>query len=64
MGEGPADVQDCQKSFYGSACNIVTIFGGVQEMFRCCTVGHGLVGNVGDRWMVGLDHLRGLYQSC
>ena len=40
----------------------VTIPGGAQEKFRCCTEGHGLVGNIGDRWMVGLDDLRGLFQ--
>ena len=38
----------------------VTITGGVQETFRCCTEGHGLVGNIGDRWMAGLDCLTGL----
>ena len=38
----------------------VTIPGGVQEMFRCCIEGSGLVGNNGDRWTVGLDDLRGL----
>ena len=27
----------------------------VQETFRCCTQGHGLVGNIGERWTVGLD---------
>ena len=27
----------------------VTIPGGVQKMFRCCTDGHGLVGNIGDK---------------
>ena len=27
----------------------VTIPGGVQEMFRCYTEGHGLVGNIDDR---------------
>ena len=26
------------------------------------TEGHGLVGNTGDRWTVGLDDLRGLFQ--
>jgi len=31
-------------------------------MFRCCTEGHGLVGNIGDRGTVGLDDLRGLFQ--
>ena len=34
----------------------------IQETFRCCTEGHGLVGNIGDGWMVGLDDLRGLFQ--
>lgn len=33
-------------------------------MFRCCTEGHGLVGNIGGRWVVGLDDLRGLFQLC
>ena len=38
-----------------SVCNChqesdgITVPGGVQEMFRCCTKGHGLVGNSGDR---------------
>ena len=36
--------------------------GGVQEMFRCCTEGHNLVGIIADKWMVGLDDLRGLFQ--
>ena len=40
----------------------VTVPGGVQEMFRHCTEGHGLVGNVGDMCAVGLDDLRGLFQ--
>ena len=39
----------------------VTIPGGVQEVFRCCTEGHGSVGHIGDRWMVGEDHLGGLF---
>lgn len=34
----------------------------VQEMFMCCTEGCGLVGNVGDGWMSGLDDLGGLFQ--
>jgi len=38
----------------------VTVPGGVQETFRCRTEGHGLVGNTGDKWTVGLDDLRGL----
>jgi len=29
---------------------------------RCCTEGHGLVGNIGDRWTVGLDDLGDLFQ--
>lgn len=36
--------------------------GGVQETVRYCTEGHGLVGTIGDRWMVGLDNLGGLLQ--
>ena len=36
------------------ADDVVTIPGGVQETFRYCTYGHGLVGNIDDRWMVGL----------
>jgi len=40
----------------------VIITGGVQETFRCCTEGHGLVGNSGGTWVVGLDDLRGLFQ--
>ena len=39
----------------------VTVPGGVQEPFKC-TEGHGIVGNTGDRWTVGLDDLRGLFQ--
>ena len=37
----------------------VTVPGGVQETFRCCVEGHGLVGN---RWTDGLDDLGGLFQ--
>ena len=37
----------------------VTVSGGVQEMCRYCKKGHGLVGNIGDRWMVGLGDLGG-----
>ena len=36
--------------------------GGVQEVCRCCTEGHGLVGNIGGRWMIGMDDLGGLFQ--
>jgi len=35
----------------------VTNSGGAQEMFICCTEGHGLANNIGDRWTLGLDHL-------
>ena len=39
----------------------VTVPGGGQEIWRCGTEGHGLVGTVG--WGgVGLDGLRGLFQ--
>lgn len=31
-------------------------------MFRCCSKGHGLVGNTGGEWTVGLDGLVGLFQ--
>jgi len=40
----------------------VTIPGGVQKTFTCCTERHGLVGDIGDRWTVGPDDLRGLFQ--
>ena len=49
---------DCQEG------GGVTIPGGVQATFRCCTEGHGSVpqgGHAGDRWMVGVDDLRGLF---
>ena len=39
----------------------VTIPGDAQEVSRC-TEGCGLLGNIGDRWMVGLDDLRGFFQ--
>jgi len=35
---------------------------GVQGTFWCRIEGHGLVGNTGDRWTVGLDDQRGLFQ--
>ena len=41
---------------------IVTVPGGVQETFRCCTEGYDLVGHISDKWMIGLDDLRGLFQ--
>ena len=39
----------------------VTVPVGVQETVRC-TEEHGLVGNTGDGWRVGLDDLIGLFQ--
>ena len=36
--------------------------GGVQGTFGFCVEGHGLVRTIGDRWMVGLDDLVGLFQ--
>jgi len=40
----------------------VTNLGGIPETCRCCTKRHGLVGNIGGRWTVGLDDLGGLFQ--
>ena len=40
----------------------VTIPSGVQEKFRCCTKGHGSVGNIGRSWVAGLNDLGGLFQ--
>lgn len=40
----------------------ITVPGGVQEMFSYFTEGHDLVGNIGDRWMVGLNNVGGLFQ--
>jgi len=40
----------------------ISVPGGVQETFRCCIEGCGLVGDTGDRRMVGLDDLRSLLQ--
>ena len=37
------------------------VSGGVPEMFKLCTEGHGLVRN-SDRWTVGLVDFRGLFQ--
>ena len=39
-----------------------TIPGCVQETSSCCIEGHDLVGNIGDRVMVGLDEFGGLPQ--
>jgi len=35
----------------------ITVPGGVQGTCRCCTEGHCLVGNMGDRWAVELGDL-------
>ena len=43
-------------------CGGVIIPGGVQETFRYCTEGRGLLGNIGDRWVVELNNLGGLFQ--
>jgi len=34
----------------------------VQETFRRGAKGRGLVGNIGSRWVIGLDDLGGLFQ--
>jgi len=36
--------------------------GDVQGTFRRCFEGRGLVRTIGDRWLVGLDDLVGLFQ--
>ena len=40
---------------------VVESSGGAQETCRRGTERHALVGGIGDRWMVGLDDLRGLF---
>lgn len=40
----------------------VIVNGGVQEMCRWGAKKYGLVANIGDRWMVGLDNPRSLFQ--
>ena len=40
----------------------VTDPGGVQGTFGFCVEEHGLLRTIGDRWMVGLDALVGLFQ--
>jgi len=39
-----------------------TIPGGDQEPWKYGTEDHGLVANIGSRWMVGVNDLRGLFQ--
>jgi len=55
---------DVRKTWAAQGGDRVTVPGGVQETFRCCTnnKGHSLVGNIDDRWMVGLDDLGSLFQ--
>jgi len=40
----------------------ITAPGGVQELCRCGTDRHDLVGMIGGGWMIGLDDLRSLFQ--
>ena len=40
----------------------VTVPGGVQGKVGCGAWGHGLVGDIGGRGMVGPDDLEGLFQ--
>ena len=35
----------------------------VFKKVRCCTEGHGLMGNIGGRWIVEMGDLEGLFQS-
>ena len=39
-----------------------TVPGEVQEMGRCGTKEHGLVGSTGSKWTVRLDDFRGVFQ--
>lgn len=39
----------------------VTIPGGIQGRFRCCTEGNGLEGNTDDMFTAGLDDLGSLF---
>lgn len=48
-----------------SLCPVVLYFcfpRGVLETCRYGTTEHGLLGNIGGMWTVGLDDLRGLFQ--
>jgi len=36
---------------------MITIPGDVRETWRCNTEGHGLIGDIGDRWTVQLDEM-------
>ena len=66
-GEVQVGRQETPKEWSGTGMGCqggggVTVPGGVLEMFRCCTEGHGLVGNTGDRRTAGLRDLGGLFQ--
>jgi len=39
----------------------VTSPGGVQGTLSCCTEGQGSVRTIGDKWMIALDDLVGLF---
>jgi len=77
-GNGPKFCQgrsrsDVRKYNFSESCQTldwaaqgggeVTINGGVQETFRCYTEGNHFMEDIGDRWTVGLDDLRGIFQS-
>ena len=55
--------QQSQAMLQASVGGEITVPGGVQELCGCGTLGNGSVHNTGGRWMVGLDDLRGLFQS-
>ena len=40
----------------------VTDPGSAQETHRCCSHGHGFMGNIGGRWTVGSGDLTGPFQ--
>ena len=52
----------CQMYVALLECLCLYIYRGDEGMFRCGTEGHGLVGNIGHGWTVGLVDLRGLFQ--
>ena len=59
----PSDINKYLLSILGASyVSTITFSGFIQKTIRCCTEGHGLVGNTGDRWTVGWDDIRGLFQ--
>ena len=52
----------CSLEWAAQGSGGVTDPGGVQGTLRCCTEGHGLVGNTGDKWTVGLVDFDSLFQ--